>query len=455
MEEIKALLAISPIDGRFCERTEKFRNYFSEYAYFKYRLLVEIKYLLFLASMAKIFTLSNAKMRSILKLINDFSPKEAEKIKEYESKTGHDVKALEYYLKDKTGGLLKDKIEFIHFGLTSDDVNNIALSLSLKDAMEQEIFPEIQELLLKLKKMSISWRRIVIVGRTHGQPAVPTTLGKEIAVFAYRINQEYQNLKRLKISGKLNGAVGNFNAHHFAFSKINWIKFSSDFLKSLGLEPVVITTQIEGYDHLIAIFDSLRRINYILVGMCQDIWYYISINYFLQTIEKERVGSSTMPQKVNPIDFEQAEGNLTLANSFFEFFARKLPISRLQRDLSDSSIRRNIGVAITLCYLGYESIIKGLSKILPNLTAIKRDLSKNWGIVSEGIQTFLRVKGYPKPYEKLQSLTRGRRLTKKKFEKCINNLNIDKKTKLQLKKITPFNYIGLAVRLTSLATRDI
>lgn len=425
--------AISPIDGRYSEKTKIFSEYFSEYALFKYRLMVELKYLAAIKPQYK---------NKINKIIDNFSREDAKKIKEFEEKTNHDVKALEYFIKDHI------KTEFVHFALTSEDTNNLAYGLLIKDSLNKVIFPKIQELLNQIKIISNNNKNLPMLARTHGQPAVPTTLGKEFAVFYKRMSDEFNILKTLKISGKINGAVGNYNAHVAAYPNIDWIEFSRKFIVSLGLEPNLITTQIESFDSEIRIFDSLKRLNNILIGFCQDIWYYISIDYLKLKLIKEETGSSTMPQKVNPIDFENAEGNLSLANSLFEFFSRKLSISRLDRDLTDSTVKRNIGSAFVFSYLAHNSILKGLSKIHPNEESINLDLDSNWAVISEGIQTILRANNIEKPYEKLKELTRGKKINQKDLIKFIDDLNIDKKIKIKLKNLTPFNYIGLAQKLT-------
>lgn len=430
------ILAISPLDGRYSEKTKVFSQYFSEKALFKYRLLVEIKYLL------AINKLTTSQKNTVANLINNFSDRDAKKIKQYEEKTNHDVKALEYFIKDHI------KTEFVHFALTSEDTNNLAYALLIKESLNQVIFPKIQELLNNIKDISKNYISLPMLARTHGQPAVPTTLGKEFAVFYKRLLEEFNVLKSLKITGKLNGAVGNYNAHVAAYPNIDWIKFSKKFISSLSIEPNIITTQVESSDSIVRIFDSLKRVNNILIGFCQDIWYYISIDYLKQVPIKEETGSSTMPQKVNPIDFENAEGNLGLANSLFEFFSRKLSISRLDRDLSDSTVKRNIGSSFAFSYLAFDSILKGLSKIYPNEDKINLDLNDNWAVVSEGIQTILRANNYQKPYEALKELTRGKKTTKKNLEEFIDSLEIDKKTKIKLKSLTPFNYLGYAQKLT-------
>lgn len=428
------LNAISPLDGRYSEKTKIFSQYFSEYALIKYRLIVELKYLNALKPKFKIHN-----------IIENFDEKDCQKIKEYEKITNHDVKAIEYFLKEKIN------TEFIHFALTSEDTNNLAYGLLIKDSLNQVILPKIQDVLSIIKNYSEDYINIPMLARTHGQPAVPTTLGKELAVFYKRLSEEFKILNSQKISGKLNGAVGNYNAHVSAYPKKDWIKFSEKFINSLDLEPNLITTQIESFDSIIRIFDSLKRLNNILIGFCQDIWYYISIDYLKQIPKKDEVGSSTMPQKINPIDFENAEGNLQLANSMLEFFNRKLQISRLDRDLTDSTVKRNIGSAFAFSYIAYSSLLKGLSKISPNEEKIKADLEENWAVISEGIQTILRANNIEKPYEALKELTRGKKINKKNLDEFIDSLDINKKIKIKLKNLSPFNYLGLAQKLTKIA----
>lgn len=428
------ILAISPLDGRYFEKTKIFSQYFSEYALIKYRLIVELKYLNALKPKFKIHN-----------IIENFDEKDCQKIKEYEEKTNHDVKALEFFIKEKIN------TEFVHFALTSEDTNNLAYGLLIKDSLNQVIFSKIQEVLDNIKDKSKNYIHIPMLARTHGQSAVPTTLGKEFAVFYKRLLEELNILKSLKISGKLNGAVGNYNAHVAAYPKKDWIEFSKKFISSLGLEPNLITTQIESFDSITRIFDSLKRLNNILIGFCQDIWYYISIDYLKQIPKKEETGSSTMPQKVNPIDFENAEGNLQFANSMFEFFNRKLQISRLDRDLTDSTVKRNIGSSFAFSYIAYSSLLKGLSKIYPNEEKIKQDLDNNWAIVSEGIQTILRANNYSGAYEALKELTRGNKITQKDITNFIDDLDVNKKIKNQLKNLSPFSYLGLAQKLTKIA----
>lgn len=453
--DVSTLTAISPIDGRYFNRVSKFSDYFSEYALFKYRLFVEIKYLFALSDQKIIPHLTPKQKKALLALVENFSLDDAKKIKEIEKKIVHDVKSLEYFIKDKLGNILDEKIEFIHFALTTYDTDDTANALLLKDALEFEMYPKINELILKLAEVSGNWKSIVMLGRTHGQPAVPTTVGKEIAVFVSRLNDEFKILKSQKLSGKINGAIGNYNAHIVAYPKMNWIKFSKVFLHSLGLEPSILTTQYESYDHTVRVLDSLRRINYILVGFSQDMWRYISDGYFAQIPDKKEVSSSTMSQKVNPLEFEQAEAHLTMANSMFEFFVRKLPISRLQHDLTDKSIRRNIGTAFCSSYIAYNSILRGLKKVGPNEKVLKESLQNNWSIIAEGIQTVLRQEGYEKPYELLMEFTRGNKIVEKSMNSFIDKLEIKSATKKRLKNITPFTYVGLSKKLVEYALKNL
>ncbi len=450
------LEAISPIDGRYFSKTKGLIAYFSELAIFKYRILVEVRYLTALSEAKIIRRFSLQEKKLLTGIFADFNLKEGQKIKEIEKVTHHDIKAVEYYLKEKVSRTsLKDVQEMIHFGLTSDDINNLAYGLALRDSLEQQIKPALNKLIGELKEMAFKNINLVMLARTHGQLAVPTTLGKEIAVFAKRLKEEYKNLEKGCIRGKLNGNVGNFNAHQAVFPQINWLKFSKEFVTSLGLVWEPLTTQILPYDSYVAIFDCLIRINHILIGLTQDFWFYISQGFFQQKVIKTEVGSSALPHKINPISFENAEGTLGLANSLLRFFSDKLLISRMQRDLSDSSVRRTIGEALVFCLLSYQSLGEGLSRVEADSEKLKEDLLGHWEIVAEGIQSVLRFDGYQKPYEALKNLSRGKVLAQKDMEKFIADLKVNEKTKEKLKKVTPLNYLGLTKKLTEISLKEI
>jgi adenylosuccinate lyase len=442
--ELSSLTAISAIDGRYRNQVQHLDDYFSEYALMKYRVLVEVEYLLFLAH-KKVFKLS-AKAAELLAEVRDsFTIEQAQQIKEIEKITNHDVKAVEYFIKgqlDKIGET--DVKEWVHFGLTSQDINNTSIPLSWKHALEFEYLPGVFNLVAELKVLARQWKEIPMLARTHGQPASPTTLGKELMVFIERIENQIEQLINIPISAKFGGATGNFNAHYVAFPKKDWIGFANEFIQdTLGLQRLQFTTQIEHYDNLAASFDCIKRINNILIDLCRDIWSYISQDYFKQKVKKGEVGSSAMPHKVNPIDFENAEGNLGLANALFEHLSSKLPISRLQRDLTDSTVLRNIGVPFAHTILAFKSIDKGLNKLVLNPDKIKSDLENNWAVVAEAIQTVLRREQYPNPYEALKDLTRGnRKIDKPVIHKFIEGLKIPVILKKELKAITPHNYIG-------------
>ena len=447
--EIKNILSVSPIDGRYSPKTEAFSNYFSEYALIKYRVYVEIEYFIELTeiplkNLKHISTKNKGDIRMIYK---NFSIEDALRIKEIEKKINHDVKAVEYFIKEefekKNLGSYK---EFIHFGLTSQDINNTAVPLMLKDGLKDILIPNYNDLIKNLEKFLKTTKNIPMVARTHGQVATPTTFGKEIKVFEERLKEQLKNLKKIPNNGKFGGASGNLNAHYIAYTDINWDSFSDKFLDRIGLIRSKPTTQIEHYDNMAAIFHNLSRINTILIDFCRDIWHYISINYLIQKSNKKEVGSSAMPHKVNPIDFENAEGNLMLANSQYIFYAEKLPISRLQRDLTDSTVSRNIGVPLCHTKIALDSILKGISKLDINKSMIKKDLDDNWAIISEAIQTILRREGIEKPYELLKDLTRGNdHITKESISKFINELPIDDKVKEELLSISPKNYLGNAI----------
>jgi adenylosuccinate lyase len=438
------LLANSPIDGRYANATDELRNYFSEYALIKYRLQVEIEYFIFLAE-KRFFKLDKKQVTQLRGIMEAFSPEEAEGIKSTEKVTNHDVKAVEYYLKQKLTDMgLTHLVEWVHFGLTSQDINNTAIPMLWKDAIEREYLPSVINLQQHLIKLAQDWKDVPMLARTHGQPASPTRLGKEIMVFAERIENQIQLFSFIPFSGKFGGATGNFNAHHVAFPKHNWKQFADQLLnEKLGLERQQYTTQIEHYDHLAAHFDCIKRINTIMIDFCRDIWTYVSMDYFKQKLKKGEVGSSAMPHKVNPIDFENAEGNLGIANALFEHLSSKLPVSRLQRDLTDSTVLRNIGVPMAHTLIALKAMEKGLNKLILNEKKIQSDLEQNWAVVAEAIQTVLRREKYPQPYEALKELTRGAVIDKKAIHQFITKLKISAELKAELKKITPQNYTGI------------
>ena len=438
--------AISPIDGRYSTQTDYLSEFFSEKALIKFRLKVEVEYFIKLTEIG-INQLSdwNKKNNPTLRNIYDnFNDSHANEIKEIEKTTNHDVKAVEYFLKNKFKSLGFEKYsEFIHFGLTSQDINNTAIPLSLKEYFNS-YYDLLENLLKHLKDKSVEYKDVTILARTHGQPASPTKLGKEFNVFIVRVEEQLKYLKKIPFSAKFGGATGNFNAHHIAYPEIDWKKFAESFVKNMGLSLSFPTTQIEHYDNLAAIFDNIKRINSIIIDFNQDMWLYISMDYFKQKIKKGEIGSSAMPHKVNPIDFENSEGNLGIANSIFNHLSSKLPISRLQRDLTDSTVLRNLGVPIAHTIIGINSTIKGINKILLNKNKIDEDLENNWIVISEAIQTVLRREGYPKPYEALKKLTRkNEKIDKITFSNFINSLEISEKVKKDLMKISPFNYTGI------------
>ena len=438
--------AISPIDGRYSTQTDYLSEFFSEKALIKFRLKVEVEYFIKLTEIG-INQLSdwNKKNNPTLRNIYDnFNDSHANEIKKIEKTTNHDVKAVEYFLKNKFKSLGFEKYsEFIHFGLTSQDINNTAIPLSLKEYFNS-YYDLLENLLKHLKDKSVEYKDVTILARTHGQPASPTKLGKEFNVFIVRVEEQLKYLKKIPFSAKFGGATGNFNAHHIAYPEIDWKKFAESFVKNMGLSLSFPTTQIEHYDNLAAIFDNIKRINSIIIDFNQDMWLYISMDYFKQKIKKGEIGSSAMPHKVNPIDFENSEGNLGIANSIFNHLSSKLPISRLQRDLTDSTVLRNLGVPIAHTIIGINSTIKGINKILLNKNKIDEDLENNWIVISEAIQTVLRREGYPKPYEALKKLTRkNEKIDKITFSNFINSLEINEKVKKELMKISPFNYTGI------------
>lgn len=443
-----ALWAVSPIDGRYSHQTTELCPFFSEAALIRYRLRVETEYLIALCNLPlpQLSSVSPAlfpKLRSTI--FETFTEADAEKIKEIERTTNHDVKAVEYFMKDKLDQLgLSEVKEFVHFGLTSQDINNTATPLLLKEAHFSVLLPALGMVREKLNARAVEWDAVPMLARTHGQPASPTRLGKEIRVFCERIQQQQRLLEQIPFSAKFGGATGNFNAHHVAYPEHDWNAFGNQLIASLGLQRSSPTTQIEHYDNLAAYFDGLKRINTILIDLCRDFWTYISMNYFRQQILAGEVGSSAMPHKVNPIDFENAEGNLGIANALFEHFSAKLPISRLQRDLTDSTVLRNIGVPIGHTLIACKSIVKGLDKVLLNEKAIHADLEANWAVVAEAIQTVLRREGYPEPYEALKGLTRtNETINASTISEFIQTLNVSDAIKVELARITPFNYTGI------------
>ena len=443
-----SLNAISPIDGRYSSKTSELNKFFSEKALMKYRLIVEIEYFISLCEfdIPELQGFDSSKFELLRKIYIDFSNDDAAIIKEIEKTTNHDVKAIEYFLKEKFQELnLSKYVEFIHFGLTSQDINNTAIPLSLKEMFDEVYYNSIELILSSLEEISNEWKDIPMIARTHGQPASPTKLGKEIKVFITRINEQLKLLRNIPIAAKFGGATGNFNAHHVAYKNHNWLQFSKNLIENkLGLKHSYPTTQIEHYDHLAAIFDNLKRINTILIDFNRDIWLYISMDYFKQKIKKGEIGSSAMPHKVNPIDFENSEGNLGYANSIFQHLSEKLPVSRLQRDLTDSTVLRNIGVPISHTLIAFKSSIKGINKLIVNETKIQEDLNNNWAVVAEAIQTILRRINYPKPYEALKELTRtNAKIDKNNIKKFIDSLDISEEIKSELKNITPENFTGI------------
>lgn len=443
--ELTSLSAISPIDGRYRKQVQHLDDYFSEYGLIKYRVIVEIEYL-FLLSGKKFFKLPNKAVKHLSKLKDDFGLEDAMEIKRIEHTTNHDVKAVEYFIKQELEKIGESDIkEWVHFGLTSQDINNTAIPLSWKHALEFEYLPSLLNLNKELRLLAERWKNIPMLSHTHGQPASPTKLGKELMVFVERIAAQVEHLISIPASAKFGGATGNFNAHHIAFPKTDWIKLANQFVEDvLGLQRSQFTTQIEHYDNLAASFDCMKRINNILIDLCRDAWTYISMDYFKQKAKKGEVGSSTMPHKVNPIDFENAEGNLGIANSLFEHLSAKLPISRLQRDLTDSTVLRNIGLPFAHTILSFKSLEKGLSKLVLNDEKIYTDLDNNWAVVTEAIQTILRRENYPNPYEALKELSRGKKhIDRSAIHQFVDSLKISTSLKKELKAITPHNYTGI------------
>jgi len=443
------LTAVSPIDGRYRSKTEPLANYFSEYALIKYRVRVEIEYFITLCELPlpQLTEFDHALFDRLRDIYRHFDEKDAARVKDIEKTTNHDVKAVEYFIKeefDKIGGLEAFK-EFIHFGLTSQDINNTSVPLSIKEALEQVYYPQIQELIDQLQQYAEEWKEVPMLAKTHGQPASPTRLGKEIEVFVYRLTEQLNLLKACRFTAKFGGATGNYNAHHVAYPTYNWREFGSKFVsEKLGLEREQWTTQISNYDHLGSIFDAIRRINTIIIDMDRDFWMYISMEYFKQKIKAGEVGSSAMPHKVNPIDFENSEGNLGIANAILQFLAMKLPVSRLQRDLTDSTVLRNIGVPLGHSVIAIQSTLKGLRKLILNEAKIEEDLDNTWAVVAEAIQTILRREAYPHPYEALKALTRtNKTMTEETIHEFIQGLNVSEEVKAELMAITPHNYTGM------------
>ena len=443
------LTAISPIDGRYRDKTELLADYFSEYALIRYRVRVEIEYFIALCELPlpQLVSLDKTLFEQLRDIYRNFGEEEARRVKAIEEVTNHDVKAVEYFIKeefDKIGGLDIYK-EFVHFGLTSQDINNTSVPLSLKEALECVFFPQVEELIAQLRTYSDEWKDVPMLARTHGQPASPTRLGKEVMVFVYRLTEQLNTLKACKLTAKFGGATGNFNAHHVAYPAFDWKDFGNRFIREkLGLDREQYTTQISNYDHLGSVFDAIRRINTVILDLDRDFWLYISMEYFKQKIKVGEVGSSAMPHKVNPIDFENSEGNLEIANAIFQFLARKLPVSRLQRDLTDSTVLRNVGVPMGHSIIAVQSTLKGLRKLILNTERLNEDLDDTWAVVAEAIQTILRREVYPHPYEALKALTRtNQRMTEETIHDFIKTLDVSGRVKEELLAITPRNYIGI------------
>jgi adenylosuccinate lyase len=445
---LNKLTAISPIDGRYRDKTDELASFFSEYALIQYRVRVEVAYFIALceAGIPPLMKIDKMLFADLRAIYENFTERDAQRIKEIEKTTNHDVKAVEYFLKEKFDQLhLSDYKEFIHFGLTSQDINNTAIPMMWRDALQTVYIPELGKVIAQIEAYAEAWKDIPMLARTHGQPASPTRLGKEMKVFAYRLGNQTEVLKHIPAKAKFGGATGNFNAHRVAYPQTDWKKFADDFLQQkLNLQREEYTTQISNYDTLAASFDALKRIHTILIDFNRDMWQYISMEYFKQKIQEGEVGSSAMPHKVNPIDFENAEGNLGIANALLEHLSAKLPVSRLQRDLTDSTVIRNIGVPLAHGFIALKSTTKGLDKLLLNSEAIERDLENNWAVVAEGIQTILRREGYPKPYEALKGLTRtNRHITRELISEFIDGLAVNDQVKQELKAITPQSYTGI------------
>ncbi|WP_065220325.1 MULTISPECIES: adenylosuccinate lyase [Butyricimonas] len=444
---MQALTAISPIDGRYRDKVEGLANYFSESALIRYRVMVEVEYFIALCELPlpQLKGFDHSLFDSLKDIYLDFTVEDAQKVKDIEKVTNHDVKAVEYFIKEKFDQLnLHEYKEFIHFGLTSQDINNTSVPCSFRDAIHDVYYPLIDELIAKLEELAEEWKDVPMLAKTHGQPASPTRLGKEIKVFVYRLSKQLELLKKVACSGKFGGATGNFNAHNVAYPEIDWTEFANHFLtQKLKIEREQYTTQISNYDNFAAVFDNLRRINTIVVDLDRDFWTYISMTYFKQKIKAGEVGSSAMPHKVNPIDFENSEGNLGMANAILDHLSNKLPISRLQRDLTDSTVLRNIGVPLAHTVIAFKSTLKGLNKLIINKAAIEADLEENWAVVAEAIQTILRRESYPNPYEALKALTRtNSKVTQQSIAEFIDTLDVSPELKNELKQITPLNYTG-------------
>ncbi len=447
--DLNLLTAISPIDGRYRSKTDQLGNYFSEYALIRYRVRVEIEYFITLCELPlpQLEDFNHSLFESLRDIYRNFSEQDAQRVKDIEKVTNHDVKAVEYFIKeqlDKIGDFEKYK-EFIHFGLTSQDINNTSVPLSIKEALAEVIVPQVEELIGQLNEYADAWAEVPMLAKTHGQPASPTRLGKEIRVFSYRLQKQLEALQKTEITAKFGGATGNFNAHHVAYPKYDWREFANKFVsEKLGLEREQYTTQISNYDQMGAVFDALRRINTIIIDLDRDFWMYISMEYFKQKIKAGEVGSSAMPHKVNPIDFENSEGNLGISNAILQFLAQKLPVSRLQRDLTDSTVLRNVGVPLGHTVIAIQSTLKGLRKLILNEAKLNEDLDNTWAVVAEAIQTILRREAYPHPYEALKALTRtNEKMTPETIHNFIEQLNVSEEVKAELRAITPHNYTGI------------
>ena len=446
---LDALTAVSPIDGRYRSKTECLADYFSEYALIRYRVRVEIEYFITLCELPlpQLKSFNSALFEQLRDIYRNFDEASAARVKEIENITNHDVKAVEYFIKeefDKIGGL-DDYKEFIHFGLTSQDINNTSVPLSVKEALEEVFYPQVEELIAQLKEYAEAWKDVPMLAKTHGQPASPTRLGKEVEVYVYRLSEQLATLRNCKMTAKFGGATGNFNAHHVAYPQHDWRAFGNRFVsEKLGLEREQWTTQISNYDHLGSVFDAIRRINTIIIDLDRDFWMYISMEYFKQKIKAGEVGSSAMPHKVNPIDFENSEGNLGIANAILQFLAQKLPVSRLQRDLTDSTVLRNVGVPVGHSVIAIQSTLKGLRKLILNEEKLREDLENTWAVVAEAIQTILRREAYPHPYEALKTLTRtNEKMTEERIHAFVQTLNVSDSVKAELMAITPYNYTGI------------